>query len=329
MESLSSSTSDLRREVRDLQERLSLRQRHLEALESSVESSEDQILEWRTKYDRLFEAHRKLQRTNSNLEDKLLRIVDKFESDKSQMTRDLASQTQKLVEAKLNLQQLRDQNADLSADLHLSITLLQNRPSSYVAQRVESLPLEVKARLKRTRGSASEGKKIIVAVDQDDTVSAAILAKVLEERDKERRKSAKFCIDVGTQTHGWCFPDNKIYSNKSPPCPGPDPNNNSINSTIVVGSSNEEIRSLRSSLSLEGEERPPRRILDLTPRQSSSSHILLAASVIQRPPSSSTKSPSYSSTSENSSVAPDEEEFIESKLNSIRFGTYSITETDL
>ena len=36
-----------------------------------------------------------------------------------------------------------------------------------------------------------------------DRVSAAILAKVLEERDKERRAEAKFCIDVGTQTHGY------------------------------------------------------------------------------------------------------------------------------
>ncbi|XP_040575006.1 brain-enriched guanylate kinase-associated protein [Lepeophtheirus salmonis] len=321
------SPSDLRREIRDLQDRLSLRERHLEALESSFETSEDQILEWRTKYEILFEAHRKLQRTNSNLEDKLLRIVDKFESDKSQMTRDLASQTQKLVEAKLNLHQLRDQNADLSADLHLSITLLQNRPSSYVAQKVDNLPSEVRARLKRNRnggGSYTEGKRITVSVDhrEDDTVSAAILAKVLEERDKERRKSAKFCIDVGTQTHGWCFPDNKIYSNKSPLSCEKDTNNNNPSS--------DDIRVLRSSLSLEGEciEDRPRRILDLTPRQSSSSHILLAASVIQRPPSSSTKSPSYSSTSENSSVAPDEE-FIESKLNSIRFGTYSVTETDL
>ena len=40
-------------------------------------------------------------------------------------------------------------------------------------------------------------------------VSAAILAKVLEERDKERRRDGKFCIDVGTQTHGWHFPAGK------------------------------------------------------------------------------------------------------------------------
>jgi len=39
-------------------------------------------LEWRVKYERLFEAHRKLQKTNNCLEDKLLKIVDKYEAEK-------------------------------------------------------------------------------------------------------------------------------------------------------------------------------------------------------------------------------------------------------
>ena len=34
-----------------------------------------------------------------------------------------------------------------------------------------------------------------------------LVTRVLEEREKERRKEQKFCIDIGTQTHGWSFPD--------------------------------------------------------------------------------------------------------------------------
>jgi hypothetical protein len=71
--------------------------------------SKDSNWEWRVKYERLFEAHRKLQKTNNSLEDKLLRIVDKFEAEKNQMSRDLASQTQRLVESKLTIQRLHDQ----------------------------------------------------------------------------------------------------------------------------------------------------------------------------------------------------------------------------
>ena len=38
-----------------------------------------------------------------------------------------------------------------------------------------------------------------------------------EERDKERRAEAKFCIDVGTQTHGWHLnPSNNNSSSNSP-----------------------------------------------------------------------------------------------------------------
>lgn len=51
-------------------------------------------------------------------------------------------------------------------------------------------------------------------VGDNEKVSAAILAKVLEERAKERKKEHKFCIDIGTQTHGWHFPD-KIYQSSS------------------------------------------------------------------------------------------------------------------
>ena len=103
----------LQSDVSELKQRLAARDRHVHELEATADATEDVIAEWQAKYDRLFDAHRKLQKTNNALEDKLLRIVDKFESDKNQMTRDLAAQTQKLVQAKLAVQQARDQNRDL------------------------------------------------------------------------------------------------------------------------------------------------------------------------------------------------------------------------
>ena len=70
--------------------------------------------------------------------------------------------------------------------------------------------------------SAGDVKKICIPImdeveghlGENEKVSAAILAKVLEERAKERKRENKFCIDVGTQTHGWQFPD-KIFPNPS------------------------------------------------------------------------------------------------------------------
>ena len=144
---------------------------------------------------------------------------------------DLASQTQKLVESKLTIQQLHDQNAELQSDLQLSINLLRNRPTSFMSQRLDTLPPDIQQRVKsclaenardrqlqRLSRGPPEGRKIRIAIPSDDNIagtsmsngtcdsdkiSAAILAKVLEERDKERQGDKQLRIDVGTQTHGW------------------------------------------------------------------------------------------------------------------------------
>ena len=190
---------------------------------SSNSSAVSDHEELQAKYDRLVDAHKKLQRTNMCLEEKLLKIVDKFEGEKNIINRDLSTQTQKVVEAKLTIQQLHKQNTELKSDLHVALNILQMKPSSFVSQRVDSLPEDLQVRVKQQGGERQEdrrgprtggGQKITVAVpngalaaNNEEAVSAAILARVLEERENERKKEEKFCIDIGTQTHRWQFPD--------------------------------------------------------------------------------------------------------------------------
>lgn len=59
---------------------------------------------------RLYESHKRVQKVNQNLEDKLLKIVDKCETEKNSLTRDLTSLTQKLVEARGKIHRLQDEN---------------------------------------------------------------------------------------------------------------------------------------------------------------------------------------------------------------------------
>lgn len=135
----SEALASLRQEISELRSRLASRTSDGLSTPDSPSSpafSEDAVIEWRSKYDRLYESYRRLQKTNAGLEDKLLRVVDKYESEKNQMTRDLAAQTQKLVEAKLTIQRLSDQNRDLQSDLNLSINLLRNKPNSFVSPKV-------------------------------------------------------------------------------------------------------------------------------------------------------------------------------------------------
>jgi len=187
---------------------------------TSTGSVTSEAEEWQAKYERLVDAHKRLQRNNICLEEKLLKIVDKFESDKNVISRELATQTQKVVEAKLTIQQLHKLNSQLKSDLQVALNLLQTKPSSFVPQRLDTLPEDLQARVRQVGSEKEErrgafrngGHRITIAMPSgsqagDEAVSAAILAKVLEEREKERKKEQKFCIDIGTQTHGWHFPD--------------------------------------------------------------------------------------------------------------------------
>jgi len=187
---------------------------------TSTGSVTSEAEEWQAKYERLVDAHKRLQRNNICLEEKLLKIVDKFESDKNVISRELATQTQKVVESKLTIQQLHKLNTQLKSDLQVALNLLQTKPSSFVPQRLDALPEDLQARVRQV-GSEKEdrrgalrngGHKITIAMPSgsqagDEAVSAAILAKILEEREKERKKQQRFCIDIGTQTHGWHFTD--------------------------------------------------------------------------------------------------------------------------
>jgi len=189
---------------------------------STISSASDHVNEeYKAKYERLQESYKRLQRNNISLEEKLLNVSEKFNADKNLISRDLATQTQKVVEAKLTIQQLNKENFQLKSDLKVALQLLQNKPNAFVHQKLANLPTDLQARVRdyyrdqeREKMARSAGQRISVTVtssgskgDTDEAISAAILAKVLEQRERERSKDKKFCIDIGTQTHHWGFPD--------------------------------------------------------------------------------------------------------------------------
>ena len=73
-------------------------------------------------------------------------------------------------------------------DLHLSLTLLQNRPSSYLAQRVDSLPHDMRARVKsyiadRQAEKAGEAGEAAAAAT---TSARKITVPIMDEGWRER-----------------------------------------------------------------------------------------------------------------------------------------------
>lgn len=106
---------------------------------------------------------------NQNLEDKLLKIVDKCETEKNSLTRDVASLTQKLVEARAKIHRLQDENVcgfanayllmlhswnktDMGLfvlqeryrnDVNLAIQLLQCKPANFVSHKFDMVNTNV------------------------------------------------------------------------------------------------------------------------------------------------------------------------------------------
>lgn len=198
----------------------------------------EELFTWQDKYSRLHEAYKRVQKVNQNLEDKLLKMVDKCETEKSTLNTEISALTKKLVADQYNITKLTDENERYRNDLNLAIQALQCKPSNYITQKCDSLPSEYQAKVRsymnskqrRIDGNGNvnshqkpkhEVKTIKVPIptfpptamvyslnktvekdpddtdssqSQEDLVSAAIMAKILEERERERlSNSNKHC----------------------------------------------------------------------------------------------------------------------------------------
>lgn len=143
----------LYQEIENLKRQLGERDYHIVQMETAVmnhatdfpdgewEALQETLRFWQEKYERLLESHKKLQKVNQALEDKLLRLVDKFESEKSMLTRDVADLTTKLVEARVMLTEVEEENESYKSDCAVAVHLLQCKPSNFVSHKFNTVSL--------------------------------------------------------------------------------------------------------------------------------------------------------------------------------------------
>ncbi|CAH0390762.1 unnamed protein product [Bemisia tabaci] len=238
-------------EIENLKQRLLEKENHIVNMETNfLKEAEkfpngehaaltEEVLMWQEKYSRLYEAHKRVQKVNQSLEDKLLKIVDKCETEKNALSTEIANLTRKLVDEQFSVSKLQEDNERYKTDLNLAIQLLHCKPSNFVPQRLDALPSDIQAKVRSHLTPKSirrfpdgngniqtkhEMKTIKVpiptfpptamvysldkpTIDKEsqcddasgkppqspvDIVSAAIMAKVLEERERERA-SPKHC----------------------------------------------------------------------------------------------------------------------------------------
>uniref|UniRef100_T1IMK8 Tight junction-associated protein 1 n=1 Tax=Strigamia maritima TaxID=126957 RepID=T1IMK8_STRMM len=259
----------LHQEIEELKKKLMESENHVMQMDTNVIlqankypngeyfALKEEISHWQEKYERLYDSHKKLQKVNQGLEDKLLKIVDKYETEKSSLTKDMAEVTTRLVDARVSISELEEENERYRSDCSLAVQLLQCKPSNFVSHRVDSLPADLQQKVKHhlnqkrrdltlnqnnNTSPVAEVRTIrvpiptfpptamVYSVNQskvdrfietednlnsrsNDLVSAAVMAKVLEERAKERSaKKHQMCLcrsvrsdhvssEKGTQTH--------------------------------------------------------------------------------------------------------------------------------
>ncbi|XP_049815641.1 uncharacterized protein LOC126262832 [Schistocerca nitens] len=232
-------------EIENLKQRLLEREHHIVTMETNFLAEAEkfpngeyaalteELLMWQDKYSRLYESYKRVQKVNQNLEDKLLRIVDKCETEKNALVREVASLNQQLTDSRVKVNYLQNENERYRNDVNLAIQLLQCKPNNFVPQRYDSLPADLQQKVlsyiymcgrRRAPDSNSapikmEMKTIKVPIPSSpptsmvysvnknvsesddstdegtetaqppvDSVSAAIMAKVLEERQRERQQ---------------------------------------------------------------------------------------------------------------------------------------------
>lgn len=67
---------------------------------------EDVVLAWQDKFERLFESYKKIHKINQNLEDKLLKLVDRNSTERAKLTTDCTILNIRLRQANCNISHL-------------------------------------------------------------------------------------------------------------------------------------------------------------------------------------------------------------------------------
>ncbi|CAG9788148.1 unnamed protein product [Diatraea saccharalis] len=215
----------LHAEVEHLRQHLSERDAHIVALEgeflkctSRASDLEEQLSTWREKYERLYDSHKRVQKLNQVLEDKLLQMVDKMKGEKSQLTKDIATLSVRLAESKHNYSMLQKENERYKNDMNLAIQLLQCKPDNFVSQKLDNLPVDTQARVsqyvmsKTSKPSSSAQSKCgnendtFDASEYEFNISASLMSKILEDSIQDTvTKHCDTCTCSKSQNKPFCY----------------------------------------------------------------------------------------------------------------------------
>uniref|UniRef100_A0A7N8YQH3 Si:dkey-174m14.3 n=1 Tax=Mastacembelus armatus TaxID=205130 RepID=A0A7N8YQH3_9TELE len=182
------SINSLLEQKEDLRKRLSYTTHKLELLQSEFDSTrqyletelrraQEELDKFTDKLRRIQSSYSALQRINQDLEEKIHRNSQHHDDEKRALSREIIVLNNHLMEAKLTIEKLREDNDLYRKDCSLAVQLLQCNKSLYGAQ-LSELPAEFQERL------TMHMEEPPLCHTYSDSVPASLIAKVLEKPDE-------------------------------------------------------------------------------------------------------------------------------------------------
>ncbi|GFO27474.1 tight junction-associated protein 1 [Plakobranchus ocellatus] len=151
---------DLHQQIAELHSQLQRSGAHITSIEHELMDSKqamdleliktkEDLSRLRERYDRLLESHKRMQKINHDLEDKLLTLVNQFEVDKLALQKELSTMMNKLVDARILINELDEESEKYRMDCNMAVQLLQCKPSNFVAHKLNTLPLDLQERVRQ------------------------------------------------------------------------------------------------------------------------------------------------------------------------------------
>ncbi|XP_035000188.1 brain-enriched guanylate kinase-associated protein isoform X2 [Hippoglossus stenolepis] len=180
--------SSLLEQKEDLRKRLSYTTHKLELLQSEFDSTrqyletelrraQEELDKFTDKLRRIQSSYSALQRINQDLEEKIHRNSQHHDDEKRALSREIIVLNNHLMETKLTIEKLQEDNELYRKDCNLAAQLLQCNKSLYRAQ-LSELPADFQERLTMHMEDSP------LCHTYPDTVPASLIAKVLEKPDE-------------------------------------------------------------------------------------------------------------------------------------------------
>ncbi|XP_078796716.1 brain-enriched guanylate kinase-associated protein isoform X2 [Oryzias latipes] len=162
-------------------------------LETELRRAQEELEKFTEKLRRIQSSYAAIQRINQDLEEKMCRASQHHEEEKRALSREIIVLNNHLMEAKITINKLREDNDLYRKDCNLAAQLLQCSKSHYRSHKLSELPLDFQERISShiEKKNRSRGSKMAECHPKySDTVPTSIIAKILEKPEAGTSVSA-------------------------------------------------------------------------------------------------------------------------------------------